>query len=320
MRELPSWLRIFELPMPATLGAVNTYLVKGPRGLGLIDTGMDDVNSVRELFGLLKEEGMEPGSIEQVICTHHHPDHCGIGKTLQGFGARVLMSEPDAGSLALFLSNPEIDRQRATFFGRHDVPDEFCDRMTPMFPFFRKLQESFVPDGFLGDGQIVDIGGVELEVMLTPGHTRGHICLIQRDAGLIFTGDHIISGDATHVSMREEVHGTDPLGKFVRSLEGVRDLGPMVGLGGHGEPMPDIPRRADQLVRHHRARIDRVAKTLSDEPRKAFDLSEEALGSRKKVFARWLSMSQTLSYLEHLVARDEAVEVTMDKGVGYRRI
>ncbi len=319
MRELPSWLRVFELPMPATLGAVNTYLVKGPRGLGLIDTGMDDVNSVRELFGLLKEEGMEPGSIEQVICTHHHPDHCGIGKTLQGFGARVLMSKPDAGSLELFLSNPEIDRQRATFFGRHDVPEEFCDRVTAMFPFFRKLQESFVPDGFLGDGQIVDMGGIELEVMLTPGHTRGHICLIQRDAGLIFTGDHIISGDATHVSMREEVHGTDPLGKFVRSLEGVRDLGPMVGLGGHGEPMPDITSRADQLVRHHRARIERVAKTLSDEPRKAFDLSEEALGSRKKVFARWLAMSQTLAYLEHLVTRDEAVEVTMDKGVGYRR-
>ncbi len=319
MRELASWLRVFELPMPATLGAVNVYLVKGPRGLGLIDTGMDDVNSVKELFGLLKEEGVDPGSIEQVICTHHHPDHCGIGKTLQEFGARVLMSEPDAGSLALFLSKPEMDRQRATFFGRHDVPDEFCDRVTAMFPFFRKLQESFEPDGLLSDAQIVDMGGIELEVVLTPGHTRGHICLIQRDAGLIFTGDHIIPGDATHVSMREEVHGTDPLGKFVRSLERVRDLGPMVGLGGHGEPMPDISLRADQLVRHHRARIERVARTLGDEPRIAFDLSEEALGARNKVFARWLAMSQTLAYLEHLVTRGEAVEVTMDKGVGYRR-
>ncbi len=305
--------------MPATLGAVNVYLIKGPRGVGLIDTGMDDVNSVKELLGLLKKEGVDPGSIDQVICTHHHPDHCGIGKTLQGFGARVLMSEPDAGSLALFLSKPEMDRQRATFFGRHDVPDEFCDRVEAMFPFFRKLQESFVPDGFLSDAQIVDMGGIELEVMLTPGHTRGHICLIQRDAGLIFTGDHIIPGDATHVSMREEVHGTDPLGKFVRSLERVRDLGPMVGLGGHGEHMPDTSLRADQLVRHHRARIERVARTLDDEPRKVFDLSEKALGARKKVFGRWLAMSQTLAYLEHLVTRGEAVEVTMDRGVGYRR-
>ncbi len=305
--------------MPATLGAVNVYMVKGPRGVGLIDTGMDDVNSVKELLGLLKKEGVDPGSIEQVICTHHHPDHCGIGKTLQEFGARVLMSEPDAGSLALFLSKPEMDRQRATFFGRHDAPDEFCDRVTTMFPFFRKLQESFEPDGFLGDAQIVDMGGIELEVMLTPGHTRGHICLIQRDENLIFTGDHIIPGDATHVSMREEVHGTDPLGKFVRSLELVRDLGPLVGLGGHGEPIPDVSQRADQLVRHHRARIERVARALDDEPRKVFDLSEKALGARKKVFGRWLAMSQTLAYLEHLVTRGEAMEVTMDRGVGYRR-
>jgi len=157
-------------------------------------------------------------------------------------------------------------------------------------------------------------------VLCTPGHTRGHICLFQRDDAVILTGDHLIPDEATHVSMREEAVGTDPLGKFVGSLERVGALGSLVGLGGHGDPMPDTSERAAQLVGHHRARLGRVAGTLTGEPRTAFDLSQEALGPRNKVFARWLAMSQTLAYLEHLVATGRAEEVELDGSTAFRTV
>lgn len=318
MISLPDWLEVLSLPMPATLGEVHVYLVRGPDGVGLIDTGMDDVHSLGEIDRQLASRGLSTRDIDTVVCTHHHPDHCGIGGSLQGAGARVLMSKDDSRALHLFFEHPEVDERRATFYGCHEIPEQFEARVAAMFPFFRSLQQSFVPDMLVAHGDEVDLGGVALEVVHTPGHTSGHICLLHRDSGVMFTGDHIIAGDATHVSMREEAQGSDPLGRFVESLRMIRDMGPLVGLGGHGEPVKDLSVRADQLVRHHMKRIDRVAEVLTDQPRTAYDISIEALGPRNKVFARWLAMSQTLGYLEHLVDRGRAVEVQLPGTLAFK--
>jgi glyoxylase-like metal-dependent hydrolase (beta-lactamase superfamily II) len=319
MSELPPWLSVLDLPMPATLGHVNCYLVRGPDRAALVDTGMNDASSRAELERQLGAQGLVLGDLELAVCSHHHQDHCGLGGTLRESGADVLLSAADAESLARFNDHPETDARRATFYGKHPVPEEFEQRVTSVFPFFRSLGQRFEPSGALVDGQDLDVGGGRFEVLITPGHTRGHVCLLQRDAGLVLTGDHVIPGDATHVSMREEVLGTDPLGQFIASLERMRELGPMRGLPGHGAPIPDLGLRADQLVRHHRARLERVQQALADEPRSAFDLSGEVLGPRPRVFLRWLAMSQTLAYLEHLVHAGRAVEAEIDGGVGYRR-
>lgn len=319
MIRLPSWLAVLDLPMPATLGHVNSYLVRGPAGAALVDSGMDDASSRGQLTRSLGEQGLAIADLDAAVCTHHHQDHCGLGATLIDAGVRVLMSAADADSLVLFHDHPEVDAERATFYGRHPVPEEFAQRVIAVFPFFRNLGQRFEPTETVEDGQTIDLGGVRFEVLVTPGHTRGHVCLLQRDAGVLLTGDHVIAADATHVSMREEVLGTDPLGGFIGSLERVRDLGPLTALPGHGPPIADASERADQLVRHHRARIESVARALTDEPRGAFDLSGEVLGRRPKVFMRWLAMSQTLAYLEHLVHRGRAASVEIDGGLGYQK-
>ena len=47
---------------------------------------------------------------------------------------------------------------------------------------------------FLQDGQVFDLGGVELEVVHTPGHTPGSISLLWRKAGILFSGDTLSYG------------------------------------------------------------------------------------------------------------------------------
>jgi glyoxylase-like metal-dependent hydrolase (beta-lactamase superfamily II) len=252
------------------------------------------------------------------VCTHYHPDHCGLGATLVGAGAEVMMSAPDTASLAAFFGDPATDSRRSTFFGRHPVPAEFEERVTAMFPFFRSLQEPFQPTRTIADGETVHLAGVPFEILLTPGHTRGHVCLLEPDSGVLLTGDHVTPGEATHVSMREESMGRDPLGAFLRSLERVRALGPRVGLAGHGEPIPDASVRADEILRHHAARIARVAASLEPAPIAAYDLCLKVFGDRRKVFARWLAMSQTLAYLEHLVHEGLADEIATEHGLAYR--
>jgi glyoxylase-like metal-dependent hydrolase (beta-lactamase superfamily II) len=50
------------------------------------------------------------------------------------------------------------------------------------------------PDWALSDGEVLSVGGVDLEVIHTPGHTWGSICLHAADEGLLFSGDTLFSG------------------------------------------------------------------------------------------------------------------------------
>jgi len=317
MIALPTFLTPIQLPMPATLGAVNVYLVRGPGGAALVDTGMDDASSRAALVAALEERGLALGDLETIVCTHYHPDHCGLGATLADAGAVVMMSALDSAALAAFFDDPASDAHRSTFFGRHRVPAEFEERVSSLFPFFRSLQEPFRPTRTIADGETVRLGGIPFEIIHTPGHTRGHVCLLEPESGVLLTGDHVTPGEATHVSMREQVIGSDPLGAFLDSLERVRALGPRVGLSGHGEPMPDVAARADEILRHHAARLGRVAAALEHAPIEAYDLCLKVFGDHRKSFARWLAMSQTLAYLEHLVHEGRAIEVAIGSGIAY---
>ncbi|MDD5308501.1 MAG: MBL fold metallo-hydrolase [Deltaproteobacteria bacterium] len=319
MTGLPSWLTPIELPMPATMGRVNVYLIRGPRGAALVDTGMNDASSRKELVRALGALGLGLADLGTVVCTHHHADHAGLGLTLGKAGATMLMSAADAESIRLFFGDPGLDSMRATFYGRHEVPADFEERVAPMFPFFRSLSEDFAPSLTVEDGESLDLGGVPLEVVLTPGHTLGHLCLVSREAGLVLTGDHILAGEATHASMRPETEGTDPLGEFLASIRRVEALGLPLGLPGHGLPITDLPARARQLAAHHEKRLGDMLAALSDEPRTAFDLGERVFGVRKKPFLRWLSMSQALACLTHLAALGKAEEIQGGRGLVYRR-
>lgn len=315
---LPDWLTRIRLPMPATLGEVNVYLVRGPRGAALVDTGMRDALSQQELLRRLAEQGFGLRDIDAVICTHHHADHAGLGATVRDAGAVAMMSAADATSLARFFAEPELDAMRATFFGRHEVPDEFEERVARMFPFFRGLAEDFAPQRLLEDKEVVDLGGLEFEVLLTPGHTPGHVCLRALGAPFVLTGDCVLDREATHVSMRSESMGTDPLAGFLGSLGRLQGLGRLVALPGHGEPIGDLGVRAAELLEHHRLRLLKVEAALADAPRTAYDISVDALGPKPKAFARWLAVSQTLAYLEHLASAGRAREIETERGLRYR--
>ena len=50
------------------------------------------------------------------------------------------------------------------------------------------------PDGELSDGQKITVGGVELQVIQTPGHSPGSSCLYAPELGTVFTGDTLFHG------------------------------------------------------------------------------------------------------------------------------
>lgn len=61
-------------------------------------------------------------------------------------------------------------------------------------PVWKLVHPSREPDRYFGDEQVLEVGGVSLQVLHTPGHAPGSVCLDSRELGVVFTGDTLFAG------------------------------------------------------------------------------------------------------------------------------
>ncbi|CAL6021466.1 Hydroxyacylglutathione_hydrolase [Hexamita inflata] len=109
--------------------------------------------------------------ISHILLTHAHFDHifgCGFFKSLYPH-AKILVH---LNEIPIWAGNDEF----AQMFGQK-APDDY-------------LKE---PDGTFSEGEIIKIGETSLEVVLTPGHTPGSVCFIDKDDKIAITGDTLFA-------------------------------------------------------------------------------------------------------------------------------
>jgi glyoxylase-like metal-dependent hydrolase (beta-lactamase superfamily II) len=144
---------------------VRAHLVLEER-LSLIDCGY--AGSRARIVSAIEHEGRSVDELDRVICTHGHPDHAGSARELAEVGVPVLMHPADAARLRSGWRDALARPTRGGVFAA----------MTPDPPRTEPLL----------DGQILPVLG-GLEVIHTPGHTAGSVCLYGRRDGVLFVGD-----------------------------------------------------------------------------------------------------------------------------------
>lgn len=147
-----------------TLGmlAVNCYIVKySENKAAIIDPGDEGEKIVKEL----ERQDLDP---TQIILTHGHFDHIGAAAFLkEKYNIPLYICEKDNIMLS--------DREKSGAY---------------IAPFVK--YNTVKADGFLKEGDIIELGEASLKVMETPGHSEGSICLMGED--FIFTGDTLFQG------------------------------------------------------------------------------------------------------------------------------
>ena len=199
---------IFE-PFIRPFYRCNIWHVRGRSGDLLVDSGMGVV-SLRRQVPLLSERPL------QAVASHTHFDHIGCHHEFEH--RSIHRAEAD------ILANPT----RATTLAEPYVTDEIFTRLPPA-PY---ASETYgVPAApatrLLEDGDIVDLGDRQFEVVHTPGHSPGGIALLEGASGILFSGDVVYDGP-----LIEDTYHADAA-DYVRSMERLLTLPVRVVHGGH---------------------------------------------------------------------------------------
>jgi glyoxylase-like metal-dependent hydrolase (beta-lactamase superfamily II) len=307
------------LPLPNDgLRAVNVYAVTGTDGPVLIDSGWAVADARELLQTALREIGAELGDVQRFLVTHMHRDHYSQAIHLRReFGTTVALGAEERWSLEAVSRPGRMAAQEQVELLRALGATEIAEAMSGKKP-HHDPAEWELPDEWLTGDQTIAVNGRSLEVVETPGHTRGHVVFYDTAASLLFAGDHVLPTITPSIGF--EPAGTpNPLGAFLDSLALVRSRPDAMLLPAHGPVAPSVHDRVDELVEHHRVRLDVMAAVLAEGADRAIDVAAKVTWTRRErtlaeldVFNQFLAVCETGAHLQLLVAQGRATMTEQD--------
>ena len=167
---------VFALYEPRQYEQVISWLIVGERRALLFDTGL----GVARIGDVVRELTALPVT---VLNSHTHFDHVGGNAD---FADVWNVDTPFSRSSA---DGHLDDYARATL-----EPDRVCGPLPADVMRAPYALRPWKVSRRVADGERIDLGGRELEVLLTPGHAPDALCLLDREHGLLFTGDTYYPG------------------------------------------------------------------------------------------------------------------------------
>jgi len=309
--DLPPHVVRIPLPLPLKdLRVVNVYAILGADGVTLVDSGWADDASETVLVEALDRHGFTPADVKRIVVTHAHWDHYSRAIGWQRrYGATVMIGRHERHSIEAFDEQTgayPVQAQLLLKAGATDLAQTIAD--FPLEPFERDVPFG-PPDIWLDDGDHIDCGGVDLVARATPGHTRGHLVYEDCRAGLAFTGDHILPRITPSIAL-ERAPEALPLRSYLSSLQLFLNLPDASMLPAHGAITPSVKARAEELLDHHRDRLERARELVAAGNSTAYEVAQQMLWTRHERTVDELgpvhgmtAILEMLAHLELLVTR-----------------
>lgn len=298
-----------KTPVPGNgPGMLNAYLVKTQKSSLLVDTGWNTPEAFDLLLSQLQHHGVALGDLKYIVITHTHPDHYGLVHRLAGLtAAELVIHAREQAILQLRAENyVQMAEEMARWLHVHGMPGDthrFFDQATlsslGMVPADMPVQE-------VQGGEHLHLADFDFEILWTPGHSQGHLCLYEESKRLLISGDHILPDTTPNVSMVLESMD-NPLKAYRESLARVRNLNVDRILPSHGEAFTGLSARVDDILKHHEERLEAILAYLGDGEATARQVAEaipwidgQVSWSSLSSFSRRMALTETISHLELL--------------------
>ncbi|MFF2316923.1 MBL fold metallo-hydrolase [Arthrobacter sp. NPDC058097] len=308
---------VWSIPVPFPNNPMRytlSYLLLGDGDAVLIDPGWDSEAGLDHLIRGLRQAGIGLRDLTGIVATHYHSDHLGMAARLRvKSGAWVALGDREVRRLSACEDEDLVvlrDREELTLWG---VPADRLAEVAMDKPTLAHLQNLADPDLRLQDGELVPAKGLDLSVITTPGHSPGHICLVDAPHGLIFSGDHVLPRISPHIAL--ELPGPpNPLEDYYESLDRVAFEDVMEVCPAHEYRFRGMQRRAAQLVEHNRERSAEVLSVMNrHRPQTIWDIARHLTWSRGwdslQAFSLRLAVSETASHVMYLRSRGHSIDI-----------
>ena len=301
IREVLPGIHLLHLPLPMKPTIVNVYLVDGGDEWALVDTGMSSADSIATFHDALAQLGVSPQRIRKIICTHHHPDHFGTSKAYKELTGATLYLHPAEYERSKGFLPSDRPAEAVRFFLAHGIPLARFVNVPRPSDIWGGLYVTTQPDLPLADGDVIAIGRRRVEVVWTPGHAPGHCVLYFPDERVMIVGDHLLPKITPHVGFAPGSAG-NPLGDFMASQEKVQRFDVGLVLPAHGGPFPDHRHRANQIIQHHKVRLQDILDIVRRDSHHGYDIARRAFAfdSDSPLTYQFPATFETLAHLEYL--------------------
>lgn len=232
----------------------NSYLVGDAHtGFIAIDPGPADTDHLQRLWQAAMHPDGTGGNIRMIVCTHSHPDHSPGAPPLQALCQSGGHRPPILG-----LPSAPTARAASAF-----TPDRVLQKEELLALIPRGLEVNLAHNSMPGACHT-------LQVIYTPGHAANHVCLLLREDGLLFSGDHILNGSTTVIdppdgNMTDYLDSLDALTQAC-TAHGVRFI-----LPAHGHPMDNALDAITHLKNHRLAREAKIRAVIQTNPQGGLD-------------------------------------------------
>ena len=318
-REIFSNIYLIEVPLPNNpLKNLNSYFIKGKKRNLLIDTGFNSDICYEALVQGLDEIGADMENTD-IFLTHLHSDHSGLSKRIASESSKIYISSIDKMYLEYFSKGDYWDDTKEKFMNQGFSEDEFImnKETNPIIKYSPPSDTVYVE---VENGYVFNLGGINLETILTPGHTPGHMCLYVEEEKILFSGDHIIFDITPNISPLPGV--TDSLGSYLESLEKLKTLDVSYTLSSHRNAMGDDKKRIRELIDHHMERLDEAYSIIKDGKRlTAYEVASKMTWSvRLKSWndfpphQKWFAVGEAAAHLDYLV-QNRKINMTKENNI-----
>lgn len=232
----------FEVTTPsgATMQRfVYVYLISGTE-VCLIDTGV--ASSEEVIFDYVRTIDRKVSDISRILLTHSHPDHMGATRAIKmETGCSVAVHPAERA----WIEDVELQAKERPVPGFHAL-----------------VSGSVAVDRTLDDGDIVDLAcGLKLQVLHTPGHSKGSLSLFLQGYNLLFSGDAVpVPGQ---LPVYEDVRASVNSIKLLKGVKGIHHL-----LASWDEPQKGVKayERMDEGLRYIQRIHEAVLKVSGNNP------------------------------------------------------
>jgi glyoxylase-like metal-dependent hydrolase (beta-lactamase superfamily II) len=316
MTTLVNDIAKITLSTPFAVGDVNVYLVKGD-ALTLVDAGPLTDTAWMQLTDQLSLLGYTPQDIEQIVLTHHHPDHAGL---LDRFSSDVTVYGHTYNRFWLNRDDhfhEEYDRFFTKLAMESGLPEEYLPAI-PKFKSPLKFMGNRKLDVAIAEGDSVPgLGG--WSVIETLGHAQSHLSFYRERDGVLIAGDHILAAISPNPLIEPPFEGemerTKPLLQYNASLKKLLDFPISLAYTGHGDNVTDVHGLIPRRLGKQEERARDVFGMIKGNRVTVFEICKRLFPSvyRKEL---GLTLSETIGQLDYLES-NQSIRKEKHEGIYY---